>query len=169
MIFSFFFRQLHAAIIQEFPEVALALIRLAPHPRFLDTPNDDAQSPLHLAIATGQAKIARTLIVAGARPSPRNLHGDSPLHIAARTGNVSCCKAIADPVHQQERDALALSYVPQTYQPPNLDQWNYDGKNNFFWNANFFKMCGCIWQPTKNGLTTSRFFSLSKICIGSLF
>lgn len=122
-------RQLHTAIIQEYPEVALALIRLAPHPRFLDTPNDDAQSPLHLAVATGQAKIARTLIVAGARPSPRNLLGDSPLHIAVRTGDVSCCKAITDPVHQQERDALRLSYLPpHVYQPVNLDQWNYDGE-----------------------------------------
>lgn len=121
-------RQLHAAIIQEFPEAALALIRLAPHPRLLDTPNDDAQSPLHLAVATGQAKVARWLVVAGARPGPRNLHGDSPLHIAARTGDILCCKAITDAVHQQERDVLALSYVPQTYQAFNLDQWNYDGE-----------------------------------------
>lgn len=137
-------RQLHTAIIQEFPEVALALIRLAPHPRFLDTPNDDAQSPLHLAVATGQAKIARTLIVAGARPSPRNLHGDSPLHIAARTGDVSCCKAIADPVNQQERDALALSYLPQTYQPLNLDQWDYDGELQTFSGNSIEFLCGTI-------------------------
>lgn len=131
------YRQLHTAIIQEFPEVALALIRLAPHPRFLDTPNDDAQSPLHLAVATGQVRVARTLIVAGARPSPRNLIGDSPLHIAARTGDISCCKAITDPVHQHERDVLALNYLPQTYQPPNLDQWNYEGK---FTTVNFHSL-----------------------------
>lgn len=126
--FFVYFRKLHLAIIQEFPEAALALIRLAPHPRFLDTPNDDAQSPLHLAVATGQSKIARNLIVAGARPSPRNLLGDSPLHIAARTGDVECCKAILNAVPQHEREALALGYLPQPYQSANLDQWNYDGE-----------------------------------------
>lgn len=67
-----FFRHLHAAIVRGFVEVALALIRAAPHPRLLDTPNDAALTPLHLAVATGQHPVARWLIIAGARPSPRN-------------------------------------------------------------------------------------------------
>ncbi|KAF5283729.1 hypothetical protein FQA39_LY17226 [Lamprigera yunnana] len=119
---------LHTAIIQGFLEVVLALIRAAPRPHLLDTPNDDAQTPLHLAVATKQWRIVRWLIVAGARPSPRNLQGDSPLHICARTGDVQSCKAIIDPVTQNEREALALSYPLQPYQPCQLDQWNYDGQ-----------------------------------------
>lgn len=67
-----FSRHLHAAIVRGFVEVALALIRAAPHPRLLDTPNDAALTPLHLAVATGQHPVVRWLIIAGARPSPRN-------------------------------------------------------------------------------------------------
>lgn len=111
--------------------MVVALIRAAPHPRLLDTPNDDAQSPLHLAVATRQWRIARWLIVAGAKPCPRNLQGDSPLHICARTADLQSCKAITDPVTQHERDALALSYPPQPYQPCDVDQWNYDGELSF--------------------------------------
>ncbi|KAJ8948207.1 hypothetical protein NQ318_010483 [Aromia moschata] len=98
------------------------------HTRLLDTPNDDAQTPLHLAVETAQWRIARWLIVAGARPCPRDIRGDSPLHIAARGGDVKSVKAIADPVQQQERDALALGYQGHMYQPCDLDQWNYLGE-----------------------------------------
>lgn len=122
-----FCRHLHIAIAEGFVEVALALIRAAPHPRLLDTPNDNAQTPLHLAVETAQWRIARWLVVAGARPCPRDQRGDSPLHIAAQAGDVKSVKAIADPVQQQERDALALSYQGHMYQPCDLDQWNYSG------------------------------------------
>lgn len=119
---------LHTAIVEGFVEVALALIRAAPHPRLLDTPNDDAQTPLHLAVETSQWRIARWLIVAGARPCPRDIRGDSPLHIAARAGDVKSIKAIADPIQKQERDGLALSYQGHMYQPCDFDQWNYLGQ-----------------------------------------
>ncbi|GJQ71353.1 putative positive regulation of antifungal peptide biosynthetic process [Trypoxylus dichotomus] len=119
---------LHEAILSGFPEMALVLIRATPVPRLLDTANDDEQTALHLAVATGQAQITRWLIVAGARPCPRNLQGDSPLHIAARLGDVQCCRAITDPVALQEREALNLSYPVQPYCPVDLDQWNYDGQ-----------------------------------------
>ncbi|RZC34589.1 cactus isoform 2 [Asbolus verrucosus] len=119
---------LHLAISQGFVEVVLALIRRAPHPLLLDTPNDDAQAPIHLAAAIGHWKIVRALVVAGAKPSPRNIRGDSPLHIAARNGDLLCCKAITDPVQEQERASLALSYPQQPYQQINLDQWNYEGQ-----------------------------------------
>ncbi|KAJ3621812.1 hypothetical protein MTP99_002365 [Tenebrio molitor] len=119
---------LHLAIAQGFVEVVLALIRMAPHPKLLDTPNDSAQTPIHLAASIGQWRMVRWLIVAGAKPSPRNIRGDSPLHIAARNGDVFCCKAITDPVQEQERKALGLSYAQQSYYELNLDQWNYEGQ-----------------------------------------
>lgn len=108
------------------------MIRAAPHPRLLDTPNDDADSPLHLAVLTGQSRIVRWLIIAGAKPGPRNINGDSPLHLSARLDDEQCCKAINDPVQQQERDSLCLNYSPpQPYQTSDLNQWNYDGKSLF--------------------------------------
>jgi ankyrin repeat protein len=102
---------------------------MAPHPKLLDTPNDSAQTPIHLAASIGQWRMVRWLIVAGAKPSPRNIRGDSPLHIAARNGDVFCCKAITDPVQEQERKALGLSYAQQSYYELNLDQWNYEGES----------------------------------------
>lgn len=119
---------LHTAIVQGFAEVALALIRAAPHPRLLDTPNDAAQTPLHLAVETAQYPVARWLIIAGARPSPRDSQGDSPLHIAARLGDLNCVKAITEPVLPKHRDALALGYPAFPCEKPKLDQWNYLGQ-----------------------------------------
>lgn len=119
---------LHTAIVQGFAEVALALIRAAPHPRFLDTANDAAQTPLHLAVETAQYPVVRWLIIAGARPSPRDSQGDSPLHIAARLGDVNCVKAILEPVLPKHRDALALGYPAYLYEKAKLDQWNYLGQ-----------------------------------------
>lgn len=124
-------RYLHVAIAERVPEAALALIRAAPHPRLLDTRNDDALTPLHLAVVTRQWRIVRWLIIAGARPGPRNLRGNSPLHMAGSLGDVSCCNAILEPVQQHERESLALSYPVQPYEHYNLEQWNNDGKFAF--------------------------------------
>lgn len=114
----------------------VALIRRAPHPLLLDTPNDNAYAPIHIAVSLRHAKIVRYLIVAGAKPSPRNIRGDSPLHIAARNGDLLCCQAITTPVQPYERNVLGLLYEQQHYQPANLDQWNYQGR--------FLKICKVI-------------------------
>ncbi|XP_056637822.1 NF-kappa-B inhibitor cactus [Diorhabda sublineata] len=119
---------LHIAIVQGFLEVALALIRAVPHPKLLDTPNDHNQTPLHLAVETGQYKIARWLIVAGAKPCPRGPQGESPLHIAARKNDHRSVRAIAEPVQVQEREQLALSYQAHMCQPCDFDQWNFLGQ-----------------------------------------
>lgn len=112
--------------------MALALIRAAPSSQLLDTANDDAMTPMHLAVMTGQWRIVRWLIVAGAKPCPRNIRGDTPLHLAASLGDIYCCKAIVDPVHQQERDGIALEYHIHPYQKCDLDQLNYSGESLFY-------------------------------------
>lgn len=117
------------AIAHGFLEVALALIRAVPHPKLLDIPNDDNQTPLHLAVETGQWKIARWLRVAGAKPCPRGPQGDSPLHIAARRNDPRSVKAIVEPFHEQERDQLGLSYQGNVHQSCDFDQWNFLGKS----------------------------------------
>lgn len=122
-------RHLHMAIAHGFLEVALALIRAVPHPKLLDIPNDDNQTPLHLAVETGQWKIARWLRVAGAKPCPRGPQGDSPLHIAARRNDPRSVKAIVEPFHEQERDQLGLSYQGNVHQSCDFDQWNFLGKS----------------------------------------
>lgn len=119
---------LHIAIVQGFLEVALALIRAVPDPKLLDTPNDHNQTPLHLAVETGQYKIARWLIAAGAKPCPRGPQGESPLHIAARNNDYRSVIAIAEPVQVNERKQLALSYQAHMCQPCDFDQWNFLGQ-----------------------------------------
>ncbi|KAG5896852.1 hypothetical protein JTB14_024191 [Gonioctena quinquepunctata] len=122
---------LHTAIEEGFVEVTLALIRVAPYPQILDTPNKYGQTPLHLAVASGQWNVARWLIVAGAKPCPRGFEGNSPLHIAALNEDLKCVQAIAHPVQQQERDQLALSYPGHLCQPCDFEQWNYLGECSF--------------------------------------
>lgn len=116
------------AIFSGLTDLVLALIRCAPHPYLLDIRNDGDNSPLHLAVATGQWQVVRWLIIAGANPSLRDAHGDSPLHIAAKSNDYQCVKAIADPVKQQEREQLALKYQGQLYRQCDFDQWNLVGK-----------------------------------------
>ncbi|XP_045473037.1 NF-kappa-B inhibitor cactus-like [Harmonia axyridis] len=120
--------ELHLAIANGYIDVSAALIRLAPHPRLLDTSNDDALTPLHIAVSRRLSSIVRLLIVAGANPSPRNSAGDSPLHLASRLGDLDCCKAILFPVQSQEREQMGLRYPAQLYKTFNLEQWNYEGR-----------------------------------------
>lgn len=116
------------SIVAGFRELTLALIRCAPYPYLLDIRNDDSNSPLHLAVATGQWHVARWLIIAGANPCPRDANGDSPLHLAAKANDCDCVKAIADAVKQQEKEQLALKYQGQVYRQCDFDQWNFMGK-----------------------------------------
>nr|XP_023029179.1 NF-kappa-B inhibitor cactus-like [Leptinotarsa decemlineata] len=119
---------LHTAIEEGFVEVALALIRAAPLPELLEIRNNSGQTPLHLAVATGQANVARWLVVAGVDPCPRGFKGHSPFHIAALSNDTKSVQALAHPVQQQEKDQLALSYQVQEYLPCDLDQWNFLGQ-----------------------------------------
>ncbi|XP_052123627.1 NF-kappa-B inhibitor cactus-like [Frankliniella occidentalis] len=109
--------QLHCAVIQGFIEAVYALIHVAPEPFALDIQNDDCQTALHLAVLTGQAGVARRLLVAGASLSPRDRHGNTALHMASAEGNLEVLKALLEPLP---------SRPPR---PLELDQRNYDGKS----------------------------------------
>ncbi|CAH0555926.1 unnamed protein product [Brassicogethes aeneus] len=120
---------LHVTIVCGRKELVEALVKIAPHHRLLDTPNDDAQTPLHLAVETHQHQIVRLLLVAGAKKSPRDIRGNTPLHVACQNGDIDCIKALLDPVQKIERDLLNLSYQPpQIYNDVDLNQWNYVGQ-----------------------------------------
>lgn len=120
-------RELHLQIANSASDVAAALIQMAPHPCLLDTANDDALTPLHIAVLRRLSGIARLLVVAGAKPGLRNSTGDSPLHIAAEQGDLDCCKAILYPIQLQEREQLSLMHNAQHYTAYNIEQWNHAG------------------------------------------
>lgn len=83
---------------------------------------------MHLAALTGQWRVLRWLVVAGAKVNSRNLRGDSPLHVCARNGDVLGTRAVLDPVSRQERDRLRLRSGNGAVQRCDLDQWNYEGE-----------------------------------------
>ena len=45
---------------------------------------DTGQTPLHLAAATGQPRVARLLIERGADPKSKDKHGKTPIFYASR-------------------------------------------------------------------------------------
>ena len=58
--------QLHLAIADGATEIVFALIRMAPHPSFLDIQNNEMYAPLHIAVLVNQPAMVRRLVVAGA-------------------------------------------------------------------------------------------------------
>ncbi|KAL0267461.1 UNVERIFIED_CONTAM: hypothetical protein PYX00_009721 [Menopon gallinae] len=121
--------QLHIAIIQGFIEVVFSLIRMAPHPRFLDILNDVVQSPLHLAVLTHQSRIVRQLIVSGASVERRDRHGNTPLHLACEIGDFECVKALTESIAVLEVANAGLLYSGCTQQvPQDFEERNYEGE-----------------------------------------
>lgn len=52
------------------------------------------QTPLHLAVLTGNAEITSMLLSFGAQPSVKDSNGNTALHLAVLHGNLDCVKAI---------------------------------------------------------------------------
>lgn len=119
--------QLHIAIIQGFIEVVFHLIRLVPKASYLDIRNDMRQTPLHLAVLTGQARIVRRLVCAGADTRTVDHDGNTPLHIAVAAGDFPCVKALTEPVYPTEVLAAELRYSAPTIPSPLPDMYNYEG------------------------------------------
>lgn len=126
------FRFLHLAIIHEATDVVSKLIKAALRP-WLDIQNDFGQTPLHLAVLTGQAKIVRDLIVAGAGMENRDAEGNTALHLACMHGKTDCARALLTPLSALEQNPALQSGIKI---PQNLEQWNYDGKCTFFFLLN---------------------------------
>lgn len=97
-------------MIHEATEAVYNLIHAAPRP-WLDIQNDIGQTPLHLSVLTGQPKIVRRLMVAGAKTGIRDVEGNTPLHLACLHQRTDCAKELLNPLSQD------------------LEQWNYNGKS----------------------------------------
>nr|AAZ40334.1 IkB [Carcinoscorpius rotundicauda] len=121
---------LHLAIVQETVEISLALVRFAMHPDMLDIFNHLSQTPLHLAVLTGQYRIVRRLIVAGATVDMRDRHGNTAFHIACERGDMECLRALTTPVTENEVIEANLQYpVDLQYLSPDfLEHRNYEGQ-----------------------------------------
>lgn len=121
--------QLHIAIIQGFIEVVFNLIRMAPHPCFLDIRNSVVQCPLHLAVLTHQPRIARRLVVCGADPARLDSNGNTALHLACHSGDLECVRALTHPITVAEISAAEARHPSFTRQlPQDLEEINYDGE-----------------------------------------
>ncbi|XP_038611973.1 NF-kappa-B inhibitor alpha [Tachyglossus aculeatus] len=78
---------LHLAVIHEEKALALEVIhRVQGDLAFLDLQNNLQQTPLHLAVITGQPEIAETLLKAGCDPELRDFRGNTALHLACEQG-----------------------------------------------------------------------------------
>lgn len=73
------------------------------------------QTPLHLAVITGQTSVVSFLLQVGADPSLLDRHGDSALHLALRAG--ACAPALLR--------ALLQSGLPSV--PPLLHVPDFEG------------------------------------------
>uniref|UniRef100_A0A8C4IBE0 NF-kappa-B inhibitor alpha n=1 Tax=Dicentrarchus labrax TaxID=13489 RepID=A0A8C4IBE0_DICLA len=85
---------LHLAIIHEAKDYIKTMIDLSRNTDFLNTQNDQRQTPLHLAVITNQADVCQGLLLSGCDPTVVDDSGDTPLHIACRHGNLLCFSVI---------------------------------------------------------------------------
>ncbi|GFN78494.1 inhibitor kappa b [Plakobranchus ocellatus] len=119
---------LHLSIINGRMDLATALINLAPDYFWLSYSNLRRQTPLHLAVLTGQARLARRLVCAGAIVDVQDLRGDTPLHIACRMGYDDMVKMLLTPVRFEETQRNVWE-IPYQRLPQDLGVRNFDGQS----------------------------------------
>merc|ERR1712032_1339645 len=123
--------QLHLAIASGFTEVVFALIRMAPHPDFLDIQNNELYAPLHIAVLMNQPNMVRRLIVAGATSDIRDLEGNTPLHLASKRGYLECAEALLRSISTEElKEACVNASSSHMTLHKILDTKNYQGEHS---------------------------------------
>lgn len=110
--------QLHIASIHGCEKSVATLVKLCPNRALLDLTNNQEQTPLHLAVMSGNAIVTRMLVRAGLSLEIRDRLGETPLHKATLAGKVECLQALLAPV--PEHPPRKLSSV--------LNQNNYNGQ-----------------------------------------
>jgi len=122
--------QLHLAIASGWSEVVFALIRMAPHPAYLDIQNNELYAPLHIAVLMNQPNMVRRLVVAGATNDIRDQEGNTPLHLASKRGYLECAEALLRSISVEElRDASVASSDAHNNLHSILDLKNYHGEH----------------------------------------
>lgn len=122
---------LHLAIIRGLVEVSYALIRIVPHPDFLDIFNHLSQTPLHLATLTRQPNLVRRLIISGSTVDLRDRHGNTALHIACAQSDYSSVRQLLAPIEDKEIISAQVVNYPVDAQHLSIDLLelrNYEGE-----------------------------------------
>jgi len=123
--------QLHLAIASGYTEVVFALIRMAPHPAYLNIQNNEQYAPLHIAVLMNLPNIVRGLIVAGATNEIKDLEGNTPLHLASKRGYLECAEALLRSVSVEElKEASAQACESHRNLHKILDYKNYNGEHS---------------------------------------
>jgi len=123
--------QLHLAIASGWSEVVFALIRMAPHPAYLDIQNNELYAPLHIAVLMNQPNMVRRLVVAGATNDIRDQEGNTPLHLASKRGYLECAEALLRSISVEElKDASVVSSDVHNNLHSILDLKNYHGEHS---------------------------------------
>ncbi|KAM3842845.1 nuclear factor of kappa light polypeptide gene enhancer in B-cells inhibitor, alpha b [Diretmus argenteus] len=106
---------LHLAIIHEAKDSIRTMVDLSRNTHFLNTQNDQRQTPLHLAIITDQPDVCERLLVAGCDATLVDDSGDTPLHIACRRGNLVCFSVITQNCQSEHLNTImaACNYQGQ--------------------------------------------------------
>jgi len=122
--------QLHLAIASGYEKAVFALIRLAPHPGYLNLQNNELYAPLHIAVLTNQPSLVRRLVVAGAGTCIRDQEGNTPLHLASKRGHLQCAEALLRPISAEESEGGAGSLsLEQNNLHVILNQKNFNGEH----------------------------------------
>jgi len=122
--------QLHLAIASGYEKAVFALIRLAPHPGYLNLQNNELYAPLHIAVLTNQPSLVRRLVVAGAGTCSRDQEGNTPLHLASKRGHTQCAEALLRPISAEESQSGAGSLsLEQNNLHVILNQKNFNGEH----------------------------------------
>ena len=87
------YRPLHIAIAHGNTQLIEYLISLMSC-LSLDIYNNLKQTPLHLAVITGQAYIVGKLITAGANPNMPDRNGQTPAHLACQRSSLTCLEEL---------------------------------------------------------------------------
>ncbi|XP_015281361.1 PREDICTED: B-cell lymphoma 3 protein [Gekko japonicus] len=88
---------LHIAVVQENLSVARRLVGLFQKgQRDLDAFNNLRQTPLHLAVITGQPALVKLLLSHGASPMVLDRNGQTALHLACEHGSLRCLQEMLE-------------------------------------------------------------------------
>ncbi|XP_056151254.1 nuclear factor of kappa light polypeptide gene enhancer in B-cells inhibitor, alpha b [Lampris incognitus] len=100
---------LHLAIIHEAKDCIRNMIDSLRNTHFLNTKNDQRQTPLHLAVITDQPDVCERLLVAGCDSTLVDDSGDSALHIACRRGSLACFSVITQNCQSEQLKTVMAS------------------------------------------------------------
>ena len=134
---------------------------LPPDPRYFDIYNDLTQTPLHLAVITGQHKIAGKLIEKGANIDLVDRNGQTCVHLACQRGDLKSLRTI----FKRQQGRVEVQEKLQEI----LDARNFDGKLvkiSMFSVSGGNLRCMCL-SFGANDINLLSFLGLTPLCVAT--